>query len=73
MAERVFARTVRRVGFTDLEIFGHTPYGVDDVVPYPLFPDELIAVMRVVLPPARQRHLATATIVRARRPDADPP
>lgn len=58
------------MGFTDLEVFGHTPYGVDDVVPYPLFPDELIAVMRKVLPPARRRHLATAAIVRARKPDA---
>jgi hypothetical protein len=67
VAERVFARKVQKVGFTDLEIFGHTPYGIDDVARYPLFPAELIQVMRKVLPAARQRHLATGVIVRARK------
>lgn len=68
MAERVFARKVQKVGFVDLEIFGHTPYGIDEVARYPLFPPELIQVMRKVLPPERRRHLATGVIVRARRP-----
>ena len=68
MAERVFAKKLSKAGFKDLETFGHTPYGIDEVKPYPLFPAALIEVMRQVLDPQRQRHLCTGVTLRARKP-----
>ena len=65
--ERVFVKKLTRAGFTDIEVYGHTPYGIDEVAVYPLFPDELIEVMWKVLPEERQRHLVTAVMVCARR------
>ncbi len=67
MTERVFVKKLTRAGFNDIEVHGHTAYGIDEVAVYPLFPDELIDVMRKVLPAERQRHLVTAVVVRARR------
>ena len=68
MAERVFARKLSKAGFIDVEFFGHTGYGIDEISDYPLFTPNLIEVMRQTLPPSRQRHLAVAVIVRARKP-----
>lgn len=67
MTERVFVKKITRARFKDIEVFGHTPYGIDDVAAYPLFPSELIEVMRRVLPAERQRYLVTAVVVRARK------
>lgn len=43
------------------------PYGIDEVALYTLFADEMIEVMRKVLPAKRQRHLVTAVVVRAHK------
>jgi hypothetical protein len=51
-----------------VEFFGHTGYGIDEISDYPLFTPNLIEVMRQTLSPSRQRHLAVAVIVRARKP-----
>ncbi len=67
MTERVFVKKLTRAGFNDIEVYGHAPYGNDEVAVYPLLPDQLIEVMRKVLPAERQRHLVTAVVVRARR------
>ena len=67
MTEHVFVKKLTRAGFNDAEVYGHTPYGNDEVAVYPLLPDQLIEVMRKVLPAERERHLVTAVVVRARR------
>jgi hypothetical protein len=51
-------------------VYGHTRYGIDEISVYPLFPDELIEVMRKVLPAEHQRHLVTAEVLRARKGSA---
>lgn len=68
MAERVFARKLEKVGFTDVEIFGHRPMSIDDVARFPLYPQELIELMRRLMPPSQQAEVATSVIFRARRP-----
>jgi arsenite methyltransferase len=68
MAERVFAAKLDKVGFTDLWVGGHRPFGIDEAALYPLFTPEVIAVMRQTIPPDSQSHVATGVIVKARRP-----
>jgi arsenite methyltransferase len=68
MAERVFAGKLERVGFAEIWVGGHRPYGIDEAALYPLFTPEVIEVMRLTIPPDRQRHVATGVIVKARKP-----
>ena len=37
---------------------------------YPLFTDDVIRLMRQTIPPERHDHVATAVIVKARKPEA---
>lgn len=68
MAERVFAQKLSNAGFVEGEFFGHTGYGIEEMSLYPLFPPDLIELMRKTLPASRQRHLAVAVIIRAKKP-----
>jgi len=68
MAERVFAAKLERAGFTEMWVGGHQPFGIDEASLYPLFTQEVIAVMRRTIPLDRQSHVATGVIVKARRP-----
>ena len=68
MSERVFDKKLRNAGFRDIEIFDHRTYGIDDLAPYPLFPETLLNVLRDILPPEKAGNVATAVIVRARKP-----
>lgn len=52
----------------DVEVFGHRPMSIDDVALFPLYPTELIEVMRRLMPPSQQAEVATSVIIRARRP-----
>jgi len=44
------------------------PFGVDECEQYPLFTPELIALMRRLIPPARQPKVARSVIFSARKP-----
>jgi arsenite methyltransferase len=68
MAERVFADKLQRAGFADVWVGGHRPFGIDEAALYPLFTAEVIEVMRRTIPPDHHDHVATAVIVKARRP-----
>lgn len=68
MAERVFAGKLEKVGFTDVWVGGHRPFGIDEAILYPLFTPEVIEVMRRTIPPDHQDHVATSVIVKARKP-----
>ena len=41
--------------------------GVRDCALYPLFTEELLDLMRTLIPPERQERVATAIVLRARR------
>jgi arsenite methyltransferase len=68
MAERVFARKLQKVGFEDIAIEGHTPFGLDEAAMFPLFTPAIIGMMRQLIPPQRHDRVAVSVIVRARRP-----
>ncbi|MFP5298309.1 MAG: hypothetical protein ACLGHL_04915 [Actinomycetota bacterium] len=66
MAERDFVEAMERWNFTDLEIMGRRPWGIDDCARYPLFGDDLIALMRRTIPPERHDSVAESIVIRAR-------
>jgi hypothetical protein len=68
MAERVFALKLQRIGFTDVWIGEHQAYGIDDAALYPLFTDDVVEMMRRLIPPKRQGSVAIGVIAKARRP-----
>jgi arsenite methyltransferase len=71
MAERVFARKMERVGFEDVWIGEHTGYGIDQASLYPLFTDDIIELMRRLIPEQRHGSVAIGVIATARKPAPD--
>jgi hypothetical protein len=69
LAERVFAEKLGRAGFVDVWVGGHRPFGIADATLFPLFTPEIIETMRRTIPVERHDHVATAVIVKARKPD----
>lgn len=68
MAERVFAHKIGNVGFVDLTVHGRRRFSIDDASRYPLFTDELIDLMRELIPPEQHGEVATAVTLTARKP-----
>ncbi len=68
MAERVFARKLQKVGFTEVTVGDRIPFGVERAALFPLFTPDLLALMRRLIPAERQDCVATSVIARARRP-----
>lgn len=69
LAERVFAEKLGRAGFADVWVGGHRATSIDEASHYPLFTPEVLEVMRRTIPPERHDHVATAVIVKARKPE----
>ena len=67
LTERDFVAKLEKAGFRDVEVVSCEPRSVDDSALYPLFTDEVIGLMRRLLPPERQERVTTAVVVRARR------
>jgi hypothetical protein len=68
LAERVFAEKLERAGFADIWVGGQQPFGISEAASMPLFTPEILEVMRRTIPPERHDHVATAVIVKARKP-----
>ncbi|MGH2590112.1 MAG: hypothetical protein ACRDGW_04870 [Actinomycetota bacterium] len=68
LAERVFAAKLRKVGFADVWIGEKVPYGIEHAALYPLFTDELVELMRKLIPAERQDRVAISVIAKARKP-----
>lgn len=68
MAERVFARKLEKVGFADVWIGEKQPFGIDDAAIFPLFTDEVVDLMRKLIPAERQGAVAFSVIAKARKP-----
>jgi arsenite methyltransferase len=71
MSERALLRALGRVGLVDVTVHERHPFGVDDCARFPLFTPDLLAVMRVTIPPERQPEIATCLTVTARQPLQD--
>jgi hypothetical protein len=68
MAERVFARKMEKVGFTEISIRDHQPFGIEQAATFPLFTDEVIKLMRELIPPERAHSVAISVIAKGRKP-----
>jgi arsenite methyltransferase len=70
LSEEVFTTKLANVGFTDIRLGEHVPFSVDDAALYPLFTEEVITLMRDLVPPEAQASIATSLIARARLTEA---
>lgn len=68
MAERDFAEKMTRLDFTDIEVMGRRPWGIDDCSRYPLFGPDLIETMRRTIPSDRHDRVAESIVIRAKAP-----
>jgi arsenite methyltransferase len=73
LTERDFARKLERAGFGEIEIVDRRPQSIDDMALYPLFPAELLQLMRTYIHPGQHARIATAIVVKATaRPQTEP-
>jgi arsenite methyltransferase len=73
LTEHDFARKLERAGFGEVQIVDCQPQSIDDLAVYPLFPVELLQLMRTCIPPGKHARIATAIVVKAvARPDIEP-
>jgi hypothetical protein len=68
MAERVFARKLEKVGFAEVWIGEKKPFGIDQAAIFPLFTDEVVELMRKLIPAERRDSVAISVIAKARKP-----
>jgi arsenite methyltransferase len=68
LTERDFVEKLEQAGFVEIEVRQREPASIDDLALYPLFTDELIALMRELIPLERQGAVATAIVITATRP-----
>lgn len=68
MAEHVFARKLQKVGFADIWIGEKQRFGIDDAAIFPLFTDEVVRLMRELIPPERRDAVAFRVIAKAAKP-----
>jgi hypothetical protein len=66
LTERDFVAKLERAGFHEIEVHERRPMSVDDAELYPLFTDDLLAMIRKLIPPERQGELAVAIVITAR-------
>jgi hypothetical protein len=65
LTERDFVEKLEKAGFGDIEVHHREPMSVDGLTFYPLFTDELIQQMRMLIAPERQDAVATAIVLTA--------
>ncbi len=68
LSEEVLAKKLANSGFTNVELGERIPFSIDDVAVYPLFDDEVIRLMKRVVPESEQRQIATCVIAKAEHP-----
>ncbi|HUG32779.1 MAG TPA: hypothetical protein VMM14_07800 [Acidimicrobiia bacterium] len=66
LAERVFVSKMEKLGFTEIEVVERVPFGIEEAAVYPLFGDDLIELMRELIPESRHHSIATSVTVTAR-------
>jgi SAM-dependent methyltransferase len=68
LAEKDFVRKLEKAGFEGTEVVVRQPLSIDDCALYPLFPDEVIRLMRELIAPERHASVAVSIVIKARRP-----
>ena len=67
LTERLYLEKLERVGFEDVRVVNRQRFGIDECAEYPLFTEELIALMRRLIPAARHDSVATSVVIKGRR------
>jgi arsenite methyltransferase len=67
LTERDFVKKLERAGFVEIEVLERTPMSIDDCALYPLFTEELLATMRLLIPGERLERIAVSAVIRAIR------
>lgn len=68
LSEVALYKGVRRAGFREVSIEPLEPFGLEECALYPLFGDELLALLRERVPAERHDRIAASVLVRAHKP-----
>jgi quercetin dioxygenase-like cupin family protein len=68
LAEDAFLHKLYRAGFEGAEVVYRAPLSIDDCALYPLFSDEVIRLMRTLIPIEHHARVAVAVVVKAQLP-----
>jgi SAM-dependent methyltransferase len=71
LSEIALYKGLRRAGFRDVAIERVDDFGIDECSLYPLFSDDLLALLRSRVPAERHGSIAASVVVRARKPTGD--
>jgi SAM-dependent methyltransferase len=71
LSEIALYKGLRRAGFRQVEIRPVDRFGIAECALYPLFGDELLALLRRLVPPERHDQIATSVFVGARKAAGD--
>lgn len=69
LSEEAFLHKLDRAGFVAAQVVHREPLSIDDCALYPLFSDDVIRLMRQLIPPEMHASIAVAAVVKAQRPD----
>ena len=70
LTERAFVERLAKAGFADIEVLERQTYGVSDLEAEPLFPRDLIELMRRLIRPEVQERIGVRIVVHARKPES---
>jgi arsenite methyltransferase len=68
LKEEDFVHKLEKAGFEGVEVVHREPLSVDDCALYPLFTDEVIDLMRELIPAPKQAEVAISVVLRASHP-----
>ena len=71
LSEIALYKGLRRAGFRDVAIEPLGDFGIDECALYPLFNDELLGLLRRLVPTERHGRIARSVFVRGRKPAPD--
>lgn len=66
LAERDFVEKLQKAGFEDVRVVDRRPWGIDDCVLYPIFDEDLIGLMRRLIPGEQQGQIGESIVIQAR-------
>ena len=69
LTERAFVERLAKTGFADIALVERETYGITELEVEPLFPRDLIEVMRRLIKPEIQDRIGVRIVVAAKKPD----
>ena len=69
LTERVFVLKLKRIGLTEVEVVERHPFDIAQAEEYPLFTDEIVDMMRRLIPTQQQERIAVSATFTAVNPE----